>query len=89
MQYKIYDVSLCCIGEIVWKIAPDLHVVVCTAFSNYSFEEIRSIGRSDQVVVLKKPFDAIEVLQMANVFSEKWQLLNEVKERARKLGASP
>ena len=26
-------------GEI-WKIAPDLHVVICTAFSSYSFEEI-------------------------------------------------
>ena len=74
-------------GEI-WKIAPDLHVVICTAFSNYSFEEIHNAGRTDQVVVLKKPFDAIEVVQMANVFSEKWQLLNEVKERARKLEES-
>jgi PAS domain S-box-containing protein len=72
----------------IWKIAPDLHIVLCTAFSNYSFEEIQNVGRTDQVVVLKKPFDAIEVLQMANVFSEKWQLLNEVKERARKLEES-
>ena len=66
----------------IWKIAPDLHIVLCTAFSSYSFEEIQNVGRTDQVVVLKKPFDAIEVLQMANVFSEKWQLLNEVRERA-------
>ena len=72
----------------IWKIAPDLHIVLCTAYSNYSFEEIQNLGRIDQVVVLKKPFDAIEVLQMANVFSEKWQLLKEVKERARKLEES-
>ena len=72
----------------IWKIAPDLHVVICTAYSNYSIEEIQNVGPSDQVVVLKKPFDAIEVLQMANVFSEKWQLLNELKERARKLEES-
>jgi len=72
----------------IWKIAPDLHVVICTAFSNYSIEEIQSLGRTDQIVVLKKPFDAIEVLQMANVFIEKWQLLNELKERARKLEES-
>jgi PAS domain S-box-containing protein len=72
----------------IWKIAPDLHIVLCTAFSNYSFEEIQNIGRTDQIVVLKKPFDAIEVLQMANVFTEKWRLLNEVKERARKLEES-
>jgi PAS domain S-box-containing protein len=72
----------------IWKIAPDLHVVICTAFSNYSIEEIQNLGRTDQIVVLKKPFDAIEVLQMANVFSEKWQLLNELKERARKLEES-
>jgi PAS domain S-box-containing protein len=72
----------------IWKIAPDLHIVICTAYSNYSFDEIQNVGRTDQVVVLKKPFDAIEVLQMANVFSEKWQLLNEVRERARKLEES-
>jgi nitrogen fixation negative regulator NifL len=72
----------------IWKIAPDLHIVLCTAFSNYSFEEIQNVGRPDQIVVLKKPFDAIEVLQMANVFSEKWKLLNEVRERARKLEES-
>ncbi len=72
----------------IWKIAPDLHIVICTAYSNYSFEEIQNVGRSGQVVVLKKPFDAIEVLQMASVFSEKSQLLNEVRERARKLEES-
>jgi PAS domain S-box-containing protein len=72
----------------IWKIAPDLQVVICTAYSNYSLQDIRKVGRPDQFVVLKKPFDAIEVLQLANVFSEKWELLNEVKERARKLEES-
>jgi len=72
----------------IWKIAPDLQIVICTAYSNYSLEEIQKVGRPDQFVVLKKPFDTIEVLQLANVFSEKWELLNEVKERARKLEES-
>jgi PAS domain S-box-containing protein len=72
----------------IWKIAPDLQIVICTAYSNYSLEDIRKVARPDQFVVLKKPFDAIEVMQMANLFSEKWELLNEVKERARKLDES-
>jgi PAS domain S-box-containing protein len=72
----------------IWKIAPDLQIVICTAYSTYSFADLQKFGRADQFVVLKKPFDPIEVLQLANVFSEKWRLLNEVKERARKLEES-
>jgi PAS domain S-box-containing protein len=72
----------------ILKIAPDLQIVICTAYSTYSLEEIQKVGRPDQFVVLKKPFDAIEVLQIANVFSEKWELLNQVRERARKLEES-
>lgn len=73
----------------IWEIAPDLQVVVCTAYSTYCLEDIiKKVGRSDRFVVLKKPFDSIEVLQMANAFGEKSQLLNEVRERARKLEES-
>lgn len=73
----------------IWEIAPDLQVVICTAYSGYGLDDIiKKVGHSDRFVVLKKPFDSIEVLQLANAFSEKWQLLNEVKARARKLEES-
>lgn len=73
----------------IWEIAPEMEMVVCTAYSTYSLPDmIQKTGRLDGFVVLKKPFDSIEVLQLANTFCEKWQLLNEVKERARKLEES-
>ena len=38
----------------IWKEAPDLQIVICTAYSDYSLDEItRSIGATDQVLVLK------------------------------------
>ncbi len=50
----------------IWQKYPDLQVVICTAYSDYSWEEmIDKLGYSDRLVVLKKPFDSIEVLQLA------------------------
>lgn len=59
----------------IWKVYPELQVVICTAYSDYSWEEmIRKLGCSDNLVILKKPFDNIEVLQLACAFSRKWEL---------------
>jgi len=56
----------------LWKIDPDLQVVVCTAFSDYSYDEILAqLGRSDRLLILKKPFDAVEVQQMALALTAK------------------
>ncbi|HEV2225776.1 MAG TPA: response regulator, partial [Nitrososphaerales archaeon] len=59
----------------IWEVYPELQVVICTAYSDYSWEEmIRKLGTSDNLVILKKPFDNVEVLQLACSFSRKWQL---------------
>lgn len=59
----------------IWKEVPDLQMVVCTAYSDYSWDEIaKTIGNTDQMLVLKKPFDNVEVLQMAHALSRKWEL---------------
>jgi signal transduction histidine kinase len=59
----------------IWKINPDLQVVICTAYSDYSWEEmIRKLDFSDNLVILKKPFDNVEVLQLACAFCHKWEL---------------
>ena len=48
----------------LWEVDPDLQIVICTAYSDYSWDDMLSkLGHSDRVVVLKKPFDGIEVLQ--------------------------
>jgi PAS domain S-box-containing protein len=59
----------------IWKMYPDLQVVICTAYSDYSWEEmIRKIGKTDNLVILKKPFDNVEVLQLAHTLTRKWSL---------------
>lgn len=64
----------------IWEACSDLQIVICTAYSDYSFDEMAAkLGNSDQLVVLKKPFDAVEVLQLANALTEKWRLHQEVK----------
>jgi CheY-like chemotaxis protein len=62
------------IGQL-WKCCPELQIVVCSAYSDYSWEEmIHQLGHSPNLVVLQKPFDNIEVLQLAHALTEKWRL---------------
>jgi CheY-like chemotaxis protein len=70
----------------IWAEYSDLQVVICTAFSDYSWEEmVRKLGYLDRVVILKKPFDSIEVLQLAVAMSEKWRLNQQAKLRVDNL----
>jgi PAS domain S-box-containing protein len=66
--------------ERIWKLYPELQVVICTAYSDYSWEEmIHKIGGTDSLVILKKPFDNVEVLQLAHTLTQKWTLSHELK----------
>src|ERR1700743_2058254 len=59
----------------IWEVDPNLQVVVCTAYSDYSWEELRDkMSQPDCSLVLKKPFDTIEVQQLANSLTKKWLL---------------
>ncbi|MCF3650965.1 response regulator [Synoicihabitans lomoniglobus] len=65
----------------ICKEQPDLQIIICTAYSDYSWEDmVRKIEHSSNLVVLKKPFDNIEVLQMAHALTEKWRLNQQVKQ---------
>jgi signal transduction histidine kinase len=64
----------------IWQRYPDLQIVICTAYSDYSWEEmLKKLGYSDNMVILKKPFDTIEVLQLAISLTEKWRLYQKAK----------
>ena len=57
------------------KIDQDIQFVICTAYSDYSWLELsRILGHSSSLLVLKKPFDAVEVQQIALAMTEKWRL---------------
>jgi CheY-like chemotaxis protein len=59
----------------IWEVNPDLRVVLCTAYSDYSWEEMRSkVDQPDSLLVLKKPFDNLEVQQMAHALTKGWSL---------------
>jgi PAS domain S-box-containing protein len=59
----------------IWEAQPELQIVVCTAYSDYSWEEMRAkVGQPDSLLVLKKPFDNIEVQQLAHAMTKKWLL---------------
>ncbi|SFA87249.1 ATP-binding protein [Pseudomonas sp. NFPP24] len=61
--------------EELWKVAPGLQVVVCTAYSDYSWEDLlERLHAHDRLLILKKPFDNIEVQQMANTLANKWDM---------------
>lgn len=72
----------------LWKVDPNLQVVICTAFSDYSWKDIRNkLGHSDNLLVLKKPFDSIEVVQIAYALTRKWLVSRQAQVRLDDLDA--
>lgn len=64
----------------LWKADSDLQVVICTAHSDYDWHDIsRRLGVSDNFVVLKKPFDIIEVSQLAHALTAKWTSMHHAR----------
>jgi two-component system NtrC family sensor kinase len=72
----------------IWRIDPDIQIVICTAFSDYSWDKMNAkLGVSDRLVILKKPFDNVEVLQLAQALTEKWQLHQRAELKTKELEA--
>ncbi len=70
----------------IWKVDPNIQVVICTAYSDYSWEQItQRLGASDSLLILKKPFDNVEVLQLAHTLATKWRLSREARTRIEDL----
>ena len=66
----------------LWQQDPQLQVVLCTAFADYTWEEMANkLGHSDNFVILKKPFDTMEVRQLAHALTRKWYLAQQEKHR--------
>ena len=59
----------------LWQVYPELEIVICTAYSDHSWQKIQhTLGSPDRLVILKKPFDKVEVQQLALALTEKWNL---------------
>ncbi len=58
----------------LWAIDPHVQVVICSAHSDYDWADVVArLDHSDKLLVVKKPFEPIEVLQCANALTRKWQ----------------
>lgn len=72
--------------EELWKVDPNLQVVICSAYSDNTWNDIsRRLGKSDRLLILKKPFDNAEVLQMVMALVEKHRLADAVALRQEEL----
>lgn len=70
----------------LWETDPDLLVVFCTAYSDYSWSDLAErLGHSDKFLILKKPFEAIEVTQLAVAMLSKWSATREARLRMDEL----
>lgn len=66
----------------LWEVDPDIQMVICTAYSDYSWTEIaQHFGRRDNLLILRKPFDNVEVLQIAASLTEKRRLGDLVRRK--------
>jgi PAS domain S-box-containing protein len=70
----------------IWAIDPDIQIVLCTAYSDYSWDEMfEKLGHRDRLLILKKPFDAVEVFQLAHALTEKWWLHQQSRQKMEEL----
>jgi signal transduction histidine kinase/two-component SAPR family response regulator/HPt (histidine-containing phosphotransfer) domain-containing protein len=74
------------IARQIWEFCPDLQVVLCAAVPDLSWEGLRCrLGATEKLLILKKPFDALEVLQLAGALLEKWRSSQQARRRLEEL----
>lgn len=60
----------------IWNVDSTIQMVICSAYSDHSWEEItQELGGSENFLILKKPFEMIEISQLAAALTKKWELL--------------
>ncbi|WP_419420165.1 EAL domain-containing protein [Legionella sp. D16C41] len=70
----------------IWEVDPNIQMVICSAHSDYSLEEIAKIlDGQDNLLILKKPFDIIEVRQLTTALLRKWDLKKQVQLQVKNL----
>jgi diguanylate cyclase (GGDEF)-like protein len=64
--------------DALWQKDPRLQIVICTAYTDYSWEEVLDrLDVRDRLLVLKKPFDSVEVYQLASALTAKWDMTQQ------------
>jgi two-component system, NtrC family, sensor kinase len=70
----------------LWKEAPDLQVVICSAYSDHSWSEImEQLAPKDRLLILRKPFDSVEIQQLAQALTAKWRMGKQIERQVHDL----
>src|SRR5262245_51596901 len=63
----------------IWEEYPDLYVVICSAYSDYTWQSLsEEIGYSPNLLILRKPFDAVEVRQIVASVGKMYHVIEQV-----------
>jgi CheY-like chemotaxis protein len=72
----------------LWQENPELQIVICTAYSDHSWTDIvQRLKPEDDLLVLRKPFDVIEIRQFAHALCAKWANRRKVMGQIKKAEA--
>ena len=72
--------------EQLWACDPQLQIAICSAYSDYSWEDVtKRLDLRDRLLILKKPFDNIEIYQLASALTAKWQMERDAAARMSQL----
>lgn len=59
----------------LWEVDANIQIIICTAYSDFSWPEIsNALGQNGNYLILKKPFDHCEILQLVSNLIMKWEL---------------
>jgi len=70
----------------IWDKNPDAEVVICTAYSDYSWNQIlKMLGQTDHLLFIKKPFDGVTVKQITLTVTTKFELGRKNRDHLKNL----
>ncbi len=70
----------------IWEKHPNIEMVICTAYSDYSWDQIlEKLKSTDSLLFMKKPFDTVAVRQMALSLTKKWAMARQSKSDIKNL----
>lgn len=66
----------------IFAIDKDIQIALCISSSdNHGMDAIKRLGNSDRLLILKKPFDKIEMQQLVCTLTKKWELTQQAKKQ--------
>ncbi len=69
----------------IWQLDPDIKILIVTAYSEYTPEDIISVTKREDLFYLRKPFNHEEIIQFARALSNEWNLEQKKEALKKKL----